>query len=675
MYTIDIDIGGTFTDGFLTDGIIAYTAKVPTSSRDLSECVMGCLEQGTEQWGIPLRTLLQNTDVFRLSTTLGTNTILEKTGSRIGLIVSAGYEQSLYSETSTRSPALGVLVQPDMVLGIDGEIGPDNDELLPLKHAQIIEGVRDLINRGARLIGVSLRGAWRNPAHEIEIRRIVQDRYPAHYLRSILLQLGSEISASTDDHSRTTTLAANAYLHRQLARELYRIEDQVRLAGYLRPILIVHASGGSARVAKTVAVQTLHSGPAAAVHGAWALASLMGLDDAVTADVGGTSCDVGYVAKQSPVWDPMPVVEGLTLALPMIEVDSIAAGGGSIAKVGLDGAIEVGPESAGVSPGPACFGNGGEMPTLTDADLILGYLDPRHFVGGRMPLYPEMAQRVVRELAISIGQPLEHTAWHIRRVVTTKMGLRIEGGLRQKGLDPAKVTLFSAGGAGPPHGCATAEAAGIRRVVAFPFGSALSAFGSSSTDVKHSYSQTIATAFSDDLLMKKVEQAKNELSERALRDMRGEGFSPKTVSFDLNCLIVENGKRKLIPGSLLTSDVQNDAGSVKRYPRSESGNTSNVPFLESIWLTCTAPALHWYPEQESSSDLNGSPPVSVGNREVLWDYQAGYQRTSVFDRDDLPPGTVLNGPAIIEGPDTTYVVPPSWTLTVDSRRFFIIEQR
>ena len=290
--------------------------------------------------------------------------------------------------------ACGEIIAPDMVLGLAEEVddagsvarSPDSDEVLA--H------VRALIQKGAEIIVVSLRNSWRNPANELAVRSLVRARYPIHYLRSVPVQLGIEVVHDRDDHARTNSALLNAYIHAEMARVLFRADDKLRAAGYPRPLLIVHSSGGNARVAKTVALNTLHSGPAVAVKGAAELSRWLGLDHVLSADMGGTSFDIGVVLKQRVSLESVPQVEHMRIATPIIELASTALGGGSIARMDGDD-LKVGPESAGSAPGPACYAKGGTEPTITDANLLLGFIDADNFLGGRMKLDIEAAFRAV----------------------------------------------------------------------------------------------------------------------------------------------------------------------------------------------------------------------------------------------------------------------------------------
>ncbi|QIN79984.1 hypothetical protein GBA65_17290 [Rubrobacter marinus] len=304
MYTIDIDIGGTFTDGFFTDGQEARTVKVLTTPHDITECFVNCVEEGSRAFGMGPRQLLRRTSVARLSTTVGTNMLVQHNGPKVGLLVTRGNEETLYG--SGRAPILGEYVAEDMVVGVDEEVDGDGRLVREVDKQEVLEGIRRLVGAGARMIAVSLRNAWRNPHNERRAREYVRERYPVHYLRSVPMQLGTEVSHVSSDDLRTNSVAINSYIHSEMARALYRAEDRLREAGYERPLLIVHASGGNARVAKTVALHTLSSGPAVAARGAAKMASILGLDRVVTADMGGRAWTWRWSRTTSTSSTPSP---------------------------------------------------------------------------------------------------------------------------------------------------------------------------------------------------------------------------------------------------------------------------------------------------------------------------------------------------------------------------------
>ena len=658
VYSIDIDIGGTFTDGFFTDGTQVRTEKVITTPHDITECFMNCVAAGCAAFGVDLAEFLRRTAVVRGSTTVGTNLLVQRAGPKLGLLVTAGCEESLYG--AVRAAILDRYIPGEMVAGVDEEVDDRGAVLREVDEAAVLGKMRELIGSGARMIVTSFRNAWRNPHNERRVREIVVSRYPVHYLRSVPLQLGTEIAHVADDHARTNSAVLNAYVHGDLARALYRAEDKLREAGYQRPLLVVHADGGNARVAKTVALQTLQSGPAAAAQGAAYLAKLLGERKVIEADMGGTSFDLAIIVGGRATFNGAPMLDDINVAMPMIETESLGAGGGSIARVD-GGVLRVGPLSAGSAPGPACYGKGGMEPTVTDANLVLGYLDPERFLGGRMRLDMAAARRAIeRRISRALGLSVEEAAFDIRERIDASMaeGMRVR--LSRKGLAPADFALFPVGGGGAVHACAIAARAGIDRIVAFPFGSVFSAFGGSTTNVQHSYLRTVSIRAA---MAEEVEATLAALREQALLDMQGEGFAPAEITFSGQAVARRGNDRRIVE---LPTSAESWKHAAARAIAAESREAS----IESVRLVATAAVGHWTPVA-SKLPRRAPAPAPRATRPVYW--ERGHTRpTLIYDRDALTKGQVIRGPAIVEGPDTSYAIAPDWLLKIDRYGNFIV---
>jgi N-methylhydantoinase A len=652
VYSLDIDVGGTFTDGFFTDGTTVKTAKVLTTPHDVTEGFLDCVRLGSKQFDLELDEFLRRTSVARLSTTIGTNLLVQRKGARIGLLVTAGAEKTLYG--TAPSHALGRIAPADMVLGITEAVDDAGQQGAAPNADEVLGAVRALIQKGAQIIVVSLRNSWRNPVNEQAVRAMVRERYPIHYLRSVPVQLGVEVVHDRDDHARTNSALLNAYIHTDMARALFRAEDKLREAGYSRPLLIVHASGGNARVAKTVALNTLHSGPAVAVKGAAELCRWLGLDHVISADMGGTSFDIGLVLGRAVSLEPEPRIDGLRIATPTIQLGSIGLGGGSIASVDGD-RLKVGPESAGSAPGPVCYGKGGTEPTVTDANWVLGFIDADNFLGGRMKLDGEGARRVIeRRLCRKLGLTVQEAAFSIRATADARMAAEIKDYVTAHDVKPADVTLFSVGGAGPLHACAIVEAAGLKQAVTFPFGSVFSAFGGGTTDVQHLYRFTFGRppcSASD------IAPVLHDLVRQARRDMQGEGFGSDKIHLALHA--------KLDRGQVRIEDTasRDETEFAARLWRQAAGAK-----IAEIGLAATSDTPHW---RQAPGAVEPHDPAPRATRPVWWSGE-GSTDTTVFDRDGLRPGATIAGPAIVEGVDTTYAVPPGWTLTVNELGFFVM---
>jgi len=442
-FTIDIDNGGTFTDGFFTGAGRVKWVKVDTTPHDLTVCFLKCIEEGAAKFGLTVPQLLHQTEVIRFSTTHATNTLIQRSGPRLGMIVTRGFEETLYAP-ATKSPVVDFIIPGNMVAGINEQAGKDN-----VDREQVRLAIRSLLGRGARMIVVSLYHAHMNPANELKVREIADDDYPKHYLGAVPLLLSSEVSTTTDDASRTNVALLNAYFHPDMVRFLYKSEDDVRKLGYRKPLLVVHSDGGVARVSKTTAIMTHNSGPSAGVLGTGYMSRLYNLPYVASMDIGGTSADIGLVINGRHGYKRETVLEGIPVKLPVIEVYPTAAGGGSIARPKNKKGIQVGPDSAGAIPGPACYSLGGTEATSTDACVVLGYVDPDYFLGGKRKLDAGLAKEIITE---NLSKPLGITVEECGRIITEAMedicADDISNLIKAGGYNPADFVLFSFGGAG-----------------------------------------------------------------------------------------------------------------------------------------------------------------------------------------------------------------------------------
>lgn len=595
--TIDIDTGGTFTDGFIVRDGRSHAVKVLTTPHDLAVCFRDVIEAAAEAVGLSVAAMLEETESVRYATTVGTNAVIERRGPRLGMIAAGQVPAGDGAEWG-----VGRFIEAEMIRNVEPSDPGSNGAAA---HAATATSIGELLEGGARGLVCSLPDRER----EQDLRDIFLDQYPRHCLDAVPLLLSGEISEDPDDRRRTATALFDAYVHPDVADYLYRAEDHLRENGYRRPLLAVHNDGGCARVAKTIAGKTYSSGPMAGLLGARAIAALYGIETLVTLDMGGTSLDVAVVHPGEVEMHEHGRVEDVEISFPLPDLVALGAGGGSIAWLD-DGELRVGPRSAGAKPGPACFGFGGDEPTVTDADVVLGILRPEAFLGGRMPIDPDASRRVVGALADELGCPVEEAAERIRSTVHAQTGERLATELRARGVDPAEATLLAFGGNGATHATGIAAAAGARDVLILPFAPVFSAFGASTVDVIHAYES-------------RDSGAEEELRRRALRDMRGEGFEPAEVEL---------------------------AG--ERFERDGSA-----------WIRVEAsrplPHLEFVPAPGAEHE-----PDAAGAETVCWP-GAGAVTTAVHRAGELTPGALVAGPALIDSEKTTCALPPGWELRID----------
>jgi N-methylhydantoinase A/acetophenone carboxylase len=641
--TINIDAGGTFTDGYFTVGETTVTSKVPTTEHDLTVCFMDCIEQGAEKLDTAPAALLGDADMVRFSTTSGTNTVIEKTGPRLGVIVSEGHEDDLYASEGQRTVADSIL-EPEMVEGVAERVSDSGEVIEKPDPDEIGAAVKRLQGDGARLIVIALSNAAANSANERAVKTAIDETYPRHYLGAIPTLASFEVTSRPDDYRRLNTVAANAYIHHTMKSSLYKAEDNVRGLGYDKPLFVGHSSGGVARVAKTVALNTYNSGPAAGVIGAAALADRYDTD-LIAADMGGTSIDISKVAAGGEV--PLelgPEVDGLPTHVPGVDVHTAGAGGGSIASV-EDGELSVGPESAGANPGPACFGRGGTDPTVTDADVVLGRINPDYFLGGDYELEADRAVTAVRD---AVADPLDIDVETAARRIVERTETNIADAIEsQVGRADAMVSY---GGAGPMHAAGVADRLDVERVIVTPFSSVFSTFGESTMNVEHTYTRSLTEGDAGELL--------STMREEAQRDMRAEGFDPDEIAFHADILEDSSGGTE-------RHDLE--------YPIDEEGNTT----LATVAPTNSTLRLHAV-GAAPSPDFSVSPlgeedpsDARVDTRDVVWTDDP--EPTAIYRREQLDPGTTVPGPAVVEAADTTIVVPESRQFSVNELGHGILE--
>ena len=604
MNTIDIDTGGTFTDGVFVHGGRRTTAKVDTTPHDPVVCFVDCMRAGAAGLGLELPDLLAAADVVRYSTTAGTNAIIQRRGTRIGLITTAGREADLLGQPE--DAAIRTFVDPELVRGVEeGAGGLDADGFRA--------AVEELLDAGARLLVVAFAGAGADPANEVAAKRAFDATFPAFYLGRPFLLLSHQVSSADPDAARLNSAVIAGYLHGDLVGYLYRCDDAVRDHGAKRPLLIVHATGGVARVAKTQALHTLNSGPTAGVFGAARAAARLGVERAITMDMGGTSTDVAFIDGGRPRMRSRAEIHGVALNLPMIDVSGLGGGGGSIARV-QDGAVVVGPESAGAVPGPACYDLGNTEPTVTDADVVLGFLSATGFLGGTRTLSVERARDALQQrLAGPLGVDVEEAARRIHAALAAQLAAEIRREAAERGIElDADWSLFAYGGAGPVHAAELAAALGLRAFYVFEDSPVFSAAGSSGMSVEHHYEARLADGNGG----RSPDAVREQLLERARRDLRGEGLDPETAEMDV---AVEDGTVRL-----------------RATMPPESGGEP----------------LH---ERAAASG------AAAAERDVAW--SGGLRSTPVHDFHSLAGGERIAGPALVDAGETTSVVPEGWTAT------------
>jgi N-methylhydantoinase A/acetophenone carboxylase len=695
---IDIDIGGTFTDCYISHADQRVWCKARTTAYDLTVCMTEAIEDGADRIGMTTEELLADTDIIRYSSTLAMNKLIERGGPPIGLIMTHGFEDTIFigrgSQWADGLPFKFVrnisgiqrpvpLIDKSLVVGVHERIDSNGEIIFPLNEDLFLEQLRGLVDKGPRAFVVSLLWSFLNPVHEQRIKELILQEFNDAYLGHMPVFLSSEVAPRIFEYPRTMMTILNAYLHQEMYRELSGISQELRDRQYQRPLMLVHNTGGMASVFKTSAVNTFNGGPVAGVMGGHFLAPLYGYDNVITADMGGTSFDVGMVAGGSTrFYQFQPVIDRWTVDATILDVRSIGTGGGSIIRVNpmLGNQVEVGPESAGSHPGPACYNQGGEEPTVTDADVVLGYINPDNFHGGRLALDQDLAVKAIKEkVADPLGVSVEEAALLAKRVVDSNMGGEIYKETVLKGFDPRDFILFAIGGAGPVHATGFGEAARLETVAIFPFSSTFCAFGSSTMDLVHLYERSRHLHMlhpaghwleERDVFNDMVDS----LIERARQDFRGEGFGDREIEFQLELDLKFGGqlntKRTMSPLLHVRSDADCEAiyaAFEKEYSETFSpmGLTPDAGVeIDNFVLRATIKT-----EKPTMTKLKmggrDASAARLASRQAFWNH-VGWQETAIYNRAKLEPGNGFDGPAIIEAEDTTIVVEPGWSFEVDA---------
>jgi N-methylhydantoinase A len=641
-YTVDIDIGGTLTDGLFSDGEQMWIAKTDTTPHDFTVCFFDALREGAELTGHnDLAGFLEEVAVIRWSSTIATNVLAEEKGPRLGLLLSPGHEDDLYGEG--KSPAVGHLVTRENIATVEN---PKNDE-------EVLTVIRALLERGVRRICVSLLGSFEDDGGEKSIKKLVGRQFPDHYLGAVPAVLGSEILNHPNDMTRTHMSLINSYVHTPLAMALFKAEDELLTEyNYRRPVYIGHVNGGVARVSKTKGVDTTESGPVFGLVASEYFAKQYGLDKVISLDVGGTTAKVGVVVNGESVRSEETEFFGIPLKTPWVLLRSAALGGGSVARV-QDGKVTLGPDSMGAYPGPACYDLGGENATLTDSFLVSGRLNPERFLGGRRHLSVEHAREALQEnvagpLDISVEEAAKRVIEEANRIVEVE----IDRTLEEAGYTREGFSLFCFGGNGGNFASLTAERMGLRESYIFQTGPVLSAFGSSVSDILHVHEEWPFLQISegaDEKVWRLLETGRG----RVLRDLEGEGLTTADATLSAEATVA-NGTRRDLTFKLEPEKVQ-DALSEAVGGTIERVAVRGVSPIPRIELT-----------EESGQPHDAQPKSS---RKVLGE-EAG-----VYDWDDLSTWAEIKGPAMLESETNTCYIADGWKLQMDGFSNAVLSKR
>jgi N-methylhydantoinase A/oxoprolinase/acetone carboxylase beta subunit len=637
MYTVDVDTGGTMTDGLVWDGTTMVTVKVDTTPHDLTVSFRELLDEAARQLGFgDLRAFLDEVSLIRWSSTITSNTLAERKGAKLGLLVRPGSERSLYGDGP--SPAVGTLVAERNVVGVDASTDGQSAD----GHA-VLEAVRALLEDGARRLCVSLDD-FPETRRERAVKRIVEAQYRDHYLGFVPVLLASDMAQVDDPQTRTHYALINAYVHSQLANALFKAEDLLRYEeGWTGALLVGHTNGGVARVGKTKAADTIESGPVFGTHAAAWYARRYGLGRVVCLDVGGTTAKASVVEAGQPRYTRDGSLFGIPVRVPLALLRSAPLGGGSIVRPDGGGGVSLGPESMGAAPGPACYGLGGDEATLTDAFVVLGYLDPAGFLGGRRKLDVEAARAALeRRVAGPLGVSVDDAARKVADAAVGTVAELVGSALARAGIDPGEAVLFGYGGNGGLFAAPVAERLGIPGARVFGLGPVLSAFGSAVSDVVHVYERNLGVAAAPG--RGAVTAAAGDMAAAGRRDLAGEGFDPNEAEVHVELDVHDSDSRRTVR-----------AGDAEQALARLDG----AAHVDVVRVRVRRPLASCQPPPREGAGQ--TEPVM---RTLLLS-DGGTARVPVYDWAGLAPGRRVGGPALAAGGSMTCLVPPGWVLDVD----------
>jgi N-methylhydantoinase A len=677
MLNIGIDVGGTFTDLVaIDDAGRTVFAKSPSTPQDQSIGVMEGLHELARRLGLSRAEMLGKTERIVHGTTVATNALLERKGARVALLTTSGHRDVIEMREGLkgdrydlRSSPPTPLVPRDLRFGVRERIGPRGEVIVPLDEASLAEAIEAIRASGATSVALCFLHSYSNPSHEIAAAdRLVRE------LPDVSVSRSSDVLPQIKEFERVSTTIVNAYVGPAVRHYLKGLERRLSAAGFAGSLFIILSHGGMAPVeeAARLAAATALSGPAGGVSGSRRCAELLGIANLVPFDMGGTSTDISLIADGRASLSAEGGLADQRIALRSLDIASIAAGGGSIASVDANGNFRVGPESAGSVPGPACYGNGGQAPTVTDANLILGYLDAANFMGGRRPLNQAAAEAALDRLADRLGLTREMAAAGIFRLVNLEMADGIRLMTLKRGVDPRHFTLLSFGGAAGIHAAEVARELEIKRIIIPTEASVLSAWGMLTSDLRYEVSRTHYKA-GENSSGAQVRDMFSALQRQAGDRLRSWFAGPIEIERSAEMRYGEQVFEVDVP----LSDVDLNAPDLveqieSRFHRAHADlYTYSLRDEEVVLVNGRATAVGKVTRVKDNVEPVSAASFSAHTRRKV--YFGGWMWADVYVADQLQPGNVILGPAIIEAETTTVVVNVGDRVTVNARRWLDME--
>ncbi len=693
QYIIGIDTGGTFTDTVIVDeaGEIVM-GKALTNYKDLKQGVIKSLKDAAAEMGTSVEEILKSAIYVGHGTTLGTNAVINRQFGKVGLLTTIGHEDISLIMRAAKTDGLSEkevkhqaicrkpepLIPRSRIKGIVERVDCFGEVILPLDQRQAKKAIDGLAKEGVEAIAICLLWSFANPQHERELKRMINETYPHIYVAA-----SYEIAPKIREYARTMTVIIDACIGNLMRRYIDSLNEELREKGLRHSISIMHAYGGVTSWATSRPVSTIESGPVGGVVGSKYLVEILGEKNVITADVGGTSFDVSVLSGGEWSFAKEPILMRFRVAVPIIKITCIGAGGGTIGRLDpITGTLKVGPDSAGSDPGPVCYNFGGIEPTITDVDVVLGYLNPEYFFGGKMQIDKEKAFSAIKEkIADPLDMDVVEAAAGIYDIINSYMTDNLRQSVIEKGFDPRDFVLFSYGGNGPMHVGSFARNLGVKKVYIPPQAPVFSAFGIASADILHIYNQTELYPMPTN--PENMNRVFERLEEQAITDMITEGVKPQEVVLarEVEMRYARQVHEVPIPvrqGKLTSEDIEEMmSGWEKRYEEIYGKGTGfrvagiqAVTFRVNAVVRLTKPAI----KRVREAPIADIKAALKGKRPAFFRKSNGFVETDIYDYTKLRYGNVIEGPAIIEAPATNMVILPEQIAVVDEFMNVVIER-
>ena len=694
-FQVGVDIGGTFTDCVVIDSAgHLVAAKSPSTPPNFAQGMLNAMTIAGENLGLPFEEFCSKISLLTHGTTVGTNTLIQRRGAKVGLLTTKGHEDIIHIMRGSRgidtrnlnqivhfpeSQKPDPIVPKRYIFGVSERVDCHGHVVVHLNEDEVAKAVDALLKMGVTAFAVCLLWSFKYTAHERRIAEIIRKKAP-----DCFITCSYELAPKWGEYERLTATVLNAYIGPVTSEYLKRLDAKLREAGYRHPLQITSCGGGSVSVDRAIEAPllTLDSGPVSGVTASKFLGQFIDCSNIITTDMGGTSFDVGIIHEGRPAYNFISNVAQYEYFIPKVDIQAIGSGGGSLARVdAVSKTLRVGPDSAGADPGPACYGKGNTVPTVTDADVVLGYIDPNNFLGGRIKLDRQKSIDAVQRVADEIGLSLMETAAGIAKIAEFKMADIIRKTTVEKGFDPRDFTLFAFGGAGPVHAGVFARELGVQKVL-IPLNRIAStwcAFGAATADILHIHEQVEiqASPFNSDAIDAQLAR----LAESAKAQMNRDGIVDARIDMKFSIDMRHRGQINEVEVELPAAVSKKSPKLPKKglvtveqafYAKYESiygkGSSYGNARLEMVTFRVRASAATQQLVLPKAKRLRSGviAQALTGTRKVYWSDLGKLLKTQIFDGALLQAGNKLNGPAVVETTDTTIVIQPNQTLRVDA---------